>query len=214
MDGASTGTRMNTVETNDMTRAMRRPAYTSRTSAVETMRGPAAPKPASARPASNESEAVGERAQQVADDEKTNAEEQRGLSARAVRDGPVQQLPDRQATEESAEHELPIIGVGGAKLRGHRAQRGQHGVDRHCHQRRRERHERDEFYAGGGRHFAAVTRQRGGGGLASMRERPAIAATGPSACRRLRTFETRMTAKNGSKHRPCGTPFRFGGSVA
>jgi hypothetical protein len=54
MDGASTGTRMNTVETKDMTRAMPRPAYTSRTIAIVTMRGPAAPKPASARPASNQ----------------------------------------------------------------------------------------------------------------------------------------------------------------
>ena len=50
MEGASTGTMMKTVETKDITRAMPRPAYTSRTKAIDTMRGPAAPNPASVRP--------------------------------------------------------------------------------------------------------------------------------------------------------------------
>ena len=50
--GASAGTMMNTAITSDMTRAMARPSYRSRTRATVTLRGPAAPRPWSTRPAS------------------------------------------------------------------------------------------------------------------------------------------------------------------
>ena len=50
--GANTGTRMNTVMTKDITRAISRPLYLSRTRAIETMRGPEAPNPCRNRPSS------------------------------------------------------------------------------------------------------------------------------------------------------------------
>ena len=51
-DGARMGTSMKTVMTKDMTRAMPAPALPSRTMAIETMRGAAAPKPWTKRPSS------------------------------------------------------------------------------------------------------------------------------------------------------------------
>ncbi len=50
--GARIGTRMNTDIASDMMRAIARPAYWSRTSAIVTMRGPAAPTPWRNRPSS------------------------------------------------------------------------------------------------------------------------------------------------------------------
>lgn len=52
IDGARTGTRISTVMTKDMMRAMERPTKRSRTIAMPTMRGPAAPKPCRTRPSS------------------------------------------------------------------------------------------------------------------------------------------------------------------
>ena len=45
MPGASTGTMMNTAMARDMMRAIARPVYWSRISAIVTIRGPAAPMP-------------------------------------------------------------------------------------------------------------------------------------------------------------------------
>ena len=50
--GATAGTRMNTAITNDISRAIRGPAYRSRMRAMITMRGPATPSPCRTRPAS------------------------------------------------------------------------------------------------------------------------------------------------------------------
>ena len=52
IEGARIGTSMNTDMTKDMMRAMAAPPCPSRTMAMETMRGLAAPKPCKARPAS------------------------------------------------------------------------------------------------------------------------------------------------------------------
>ena len=57
MDGARMGTSMKTVMTKDMTRAMAAPPCPSRTMAIETMRGAAAPKPWTTRPSSMHLEA-------------------------------------------------------------------------------------------------------------------------------------------------------------
>ena len=50
--GASAGTRMKTAMTEDMIRAIARPSYWSRTIAMVTIRGPAAPIPWRKRPTS------------------------------------------------------------------------------------------------------------------------------------------------------------------
>ena len=136
--GAMTGITMNTMNTSDMTSAMRRPPNTSRTNDTAMTRVAAAPMPWIEAKAKQHGEARCKSRRERRGDIDGEPEEQGTPPSEAVRDRAIEQLRAAEAQYVGADHILPVVLVLDAKTGADLLQAGQHDVDG----QRIERHQR------------------------------------------------------------------------